>query len=61
MSYPHKSSYQKRKDRVEWEEQFLKSQKGQSTLTVFKFCTKEKPTQVIQSIENQILSNDSEN
>jgi len=62
MSYPHKSGCQKRKERVEWEEKFLKSQKGQSTLTAFKFCAKEKSTQVTQNIEtkNQILSNDSE-
>lgn len=63
MSYPHKSGCQKRKERVEREEKFLKSQKGQSTLTAFKFCAKEKHTQATQNIEmkNQILSNDSEN
>jgi len=63
MSYPHKSGCQKRKERVEWKEKFLKYQKGQSTLTVFKFCVKEKLTQVTQNIEtkNQILSNNSEN
>lgn len=60
MSYSHKSGCQKRKERAEREEKFFKLQKVQSTLTAFKFCAKEKPTQSIET-KNQILSNDSEN
>lgn len=58
MSYHHKSGSQKRKERAERDRKMSNVQKGQSTLTVFNFYSKEDLTKNV-SIDDHLLQNDS--